>query len=148
MAASAFVIFDKAKEYLMDGTIDLDTNTFNITFWTSATALSAGIASTLTQLASAATQVSSGNGYAAGGAALTGVTWGSGASAGQKKFDASDYVITASGGQIENIKYAVIHEASSGAVLCYSRLTDTQFTLADGSTLTVQFNASGIFTLT
>jgi len=147
MAASAFTIFDKAKEYLMDGTIDLDTNTFKITFWTSATALSAGIASTYTQLSGAATQVTSGNGYTKSGEALGAVTWGSGASTGQKKFDASDYIITASGGTIANIRYAVIHAASSGKLLCYAPLTTGQFTLADGSTLTVQFNASGIFTL-
>jgi hypothetical protein len=39
--------------------------------------------------------------------------------------------------------------ASAGAchMLAYASLTSTQFTLASGNTLTLQFNSSGIFTV-
>lgn len=147
MAASAFTIFKTAKGFIGDGTIDLDTDAFKIAFFTSATALSAGIGSTYTQLNGAATQISARGGYPTGGESLTSVVWTTGASAGQHKFDAADYVLTASGSTISNIRYAVIYEVGSGKLLCYAALSTAQFTLAAGNTLTVQFPAAGIFTL-
>jgi hypothetical protein len=147
MAASAFTIFKTAKGFIGDGTIDLDTDAFKIAFFTSATTLSAGIASTYTQLNSVATQVAAAGGYPAGGESLTSVVWTTGTSAGQHKFDAADYVLTASGSQIVNIRYAVVHEVGSGKLLCYAALTTAQFTLAAGNTLTVTMPAAGVFTL-
>lgn len=147
MAASAFTIFKTAKGYIGDGTIDLDTDAFKICFFTSATTLSAGIASTYTQLNSGATQVTAAGGYPAGGESLTSVVWTTGASAGQHKFDAADYVLTASGSAISNIRYAVVYEVGSGKLLCYAALSTGQFSLAAGNTLTVTMPTTGIFVL-
>jgi hypothetical protein len=61
--------------------------------------------------------------------------------------DPSDAVWTASGGSI-TARFAVIYE-SGGNVLCYCLLDNApaDVTATDGNTLTVAFNASGIFTL-
>ena len=147
MAASAFSIFKTAKGYIGDGTIDLDTDAFKICFFQTIPTLSAGLTSTYTALAAGATEVAASGGYPTGGESLTSVVWTTGASAGQHKFDAADYVLTASGDTITNIKYAVIYEVGSSKLLAYSKLSTAAFTLASGNTMTVQFNASGIFTL-
>ena len=147
MAASAFTVFKTAKGYIGDGTIDLDTDSFKIALFTSATALSAGIASTYTQLAGAATQVAAAGGYPTGGEALTGVDWTTGTSAGQHKFVCDNYVLTASSSQIVNIRYAVIYEVGNDKLLAYCALSTAQFTLATNNTLTVTMPTTGIFTL-
>ncbi len=62
MAEQAWRVFSKAKQYLMDGTIDLDTDTFNITLHTSAAALTTAVLSTLTVIGSVGNEVASTSG--------------------------------------------------------------------------------------
>lgn len=143
MAATAFTLYDKAKKKLMDGTIDLNTNVFKAQLHTSASNAST---STLSTAASVDNQVSNGNGYATGGKSLTSITWTTGASASEYRFDAADLVWTATGGSIANVKYLVIKN-SAGQALCWSRLSTSQFTVTIGNTLTVAFSANGIFEL-
>lgn len=145
MAASAFKIFDSAKEYLGDGTLDLDTNVFKIALFQSGASMSEGVTSTLTGLQAAVSEVANGNNYATGGRSLTGVTWNS-VAAGVMAFDASDKIFTASGGAVNGIRHAVVYQ-SGGVLLCYAPLTTAEFNLADGSTLTIQFASSGLFRL-
>jgi hypothetical protein len=147
MAASAFTLFKTAKGFIGDGTIDLDTDAFKICFFTSATTISAGVTSTYAKLQSAGVQISARGGYPTGGESLTSVVWTTGTSAGQQKFDAADYVLTASGSAISNIRYAVVYEVGSGKLLCYAALSTAQFSLAAGNTLTVTMPATGLFTL-
>jgi hypothetical protein len=61
--------------------------------------------------------------------------------------DPADAVWTAAGGSI-TARFAVLYEVA-GDVLCYCLLDSTpaDVTATDGNTLTVAFNASGIFTL-
>lgn len=147
MAAGKFKLYDTAKEYIGDSTIDLDSNTFKLALFTSASN-----ANTLTNstLASLTNQVS-GNGYPAGGNTLSSVTWVN--AAGTLTFDAADTVFTASGGSITS-RFAVIYR--SGTVnsvtdallaVCLLEVPAADVTVTDGNTLTVAFNASGIFTL-
>lgn len=108
---------------------------------------------TLENWGSVTGEVTEGNGYSSSGAPLSAEDWTVGASAQQYKFDANDPATwTASGGGLSLIKGAVIFAsgASAGAcyLLCYASLSTSSFTLADGNTLTVQFHASGIFTMT
>lgn len=150
MAAQAWKFYDMFREYAMDNTIDLDGTTFDLHLFQSASDFATDTQSTLSQLSG---QVASGNGYTLAGEQLT-VTWATGASGGERRFDATDLVITASGGTIANIKAAVIvartgASAQDGAnkLVCYASLTSSQFSLTDTNTLTIQFAAGGIFEL-
>ncbi len=147
MAASAWVIYNEAKKYLMTGDIDLDAATVKMTLHTSA---SNAATATLSTFASVTNEVTEANGYSSSGKSLT-YTWAVGASASEYRFDATSVIWTATGGTIPNIKYAVLWQtgASAGArkLIGYSQLTTSQFTLSSGSTLTITPSANGIFEL-
>jgi hypothetical protein len=97
-------------------------------------------------------EIADGNGYSTTGKSLTGEVWTVGASAQQYKWDADDVIWTGTGGAIANIKGAVIWLSGASAngrlLVAFASLTSSQFTLASGNTLTVQFNSAGIATLT
>ena len=143
MAAGAWKINPNAKLKIGTSSIDLDTNIFNITLHSvgASANLLTGAVSIFTSIGSQCT----GGGYAAGGNTLSSPTWAlSGTNA---KFDSSDWVVT---GSIGSIKYAVIMRsvsATSGLVLAYSTLSTSGFNLTGSNTMTIQMNASGIFTL-
>jgi len=140
MAASAFQLYNEAKKYLLTADIDLNAALLKAQLHKSTSNASTF---TLSTLASVTVPVT-GGGYAAKTLASVAVT--AGASAKQIKFDAADLVWTATGSAIVSIMYLVIG-VSGGKALCWSKLTTAVFTLSTGNTLTVQFNASGIFTL-
>lgn len=146
MAAGAWAVYNEAKKYIGNATLNLSTAK-RITLHTSASNANTATLSIYSELTN---EVSESNGYSSSGKSLTSVVWTQGASAGQYKFDADDVVWTGTGGAISNIKFAVISNVSGGAsgkLLCRSQLTSSQFTLASGNTLTVAMNASGILTL-
>jgi len=143
MAATAWSIYNLAKKKIGNGTIQLGVNTLKMQLHTSASNASTF---TLSTAASVTGEVASGSGYTTGGATLASVVWTVGASAKQYKLDCADPVWTATGGNIADIKFAVIKN-SAGQAICWSRLTTAQFTLTSANTLTVQINASGLFTL-
>lgn len=143
MAATAFLLYNEAKKYIGAGTIQLGVSAFKLKLTTSASNASTF---TLSTFASITGEISARGGYVAGGRALASVTWTVGASAKQYALDAADLVFTASGSALNNVKFAVIG-ISGGKALCWSRLSAAQFTVTSPNTLTIQFNASGIFTL-
>ena len=58
---------------------------------------------------------------------------------------------TASGASLVNVRFAIIRNstgAGAGKVLCFCRLSSSQFTVTSPNTLTVLPAATGIFTLT
>ncbi len=143
MAAGAWNIFHHAKKKLGLGNIVLSGGVFNLTLHSigCSAALLGSASSVFTEIGSQVT----GGGYAAGGLTLSSNTWGF--SGNNVKFDSSDWIVT---GSIASIKYAVIMQsisATSGFVLCYSTLSGTGFDVTGTNTLTIQMNASGIFTL-
>jgi len=143
MAAGNWIMYDSAKEYIGDGTIDLDTHTFKILLTTNSYTPDRA---THTVKADVTNELSTANGYTAGGATLT-VTWGQ--TSGTATFDATDVAWTASGGNIGPFRNAVIYDdtAASDELLCYCVLNTSDLTATDGQTFTIQFNASGILTL-
>ena len=147
MAAAAWVVYNEAKKYLMQGDIDLNASTVKMTLHTSA---SNAATATLSTYGSVSNEVTEANGYSSSGKSLT-YTWTAGASASEIRFDATAVIWTATGGNIASIKYAVlwVTGASAGArkLLAYSTLTTSQFTLSSGSTLTITPSANGIFEL-
>lgn len=144
MAASAFTFYNTAKKYIGNGTIVLGTAAFKLKLTTSASNASTF---TLSTFAAVTGEIGTSGGYVANGKALATMVWTVGASAKQYKFDADDLLWTATGGPLTNVKYGVIG-VSGGKALCWSKLSTAQFTVTIGNTLTVQFNAAGIFTLT
>lgn len=145
---ASITFFNSFKEYIADGTIDLDTDTFKLTLHTSTYSPNA---STQTVYADLTNELATANGYTNGGHTLASVTWGQ--SAGTSTFDAADLAITASGGSIV-ARYAVIRKSGTANTivdpLVAYILMDTSpadVTTTDGNVLTFQWNGSGIFTL-
>ena len=144
MAASAFQIYNEAKKYLGNGTIQLGVSTLKMKLANSASNASTFTLSTFSSITG---EISATGGYVAGGRALASVVWTIGASAKQYMLDAADLIFTASGAALNNVKFAIIGMSGSKC-LCWSKLSTSQFTVSSGNTLTVQFNSAGIFTLT
>ena len=139
MAAGAWTFTDAARKKLVDGTFDLDTDSFKMALFLS----TSNIGASSTTYAGLTNEHSNANGYTTGGKALTPsltgtttVTW-----------DVDDQTWTASGGSI-TARFAVIYEVG-GDVVCYCLLDSTpaDVTATDGNTLTVQIHTSGVFTL-
>ena len=143
MSATAWALYNKAKKYIGNGTIQLGTTSVKMKLTTSASNAST---LTLSTFASITGEISARGGYVAGGRALASLIWTVGASAKQYKFNSADLVFTASGSALNNVKYAVIG-VSGGKALCYSKLSASQFTITSPNTLTIQMNSSGIFTM-
>jgi len=143
--AASLTFYNSFREYVADGTIDLDTHTFKVMLVASGYTPSAAH----TVKADVTNELSTANGYTAGGATLGSVTWGH--SGGTATFDAADTVWTASGGSIV-ARYAVIYAdtAANDELVCYILLdtTPADVTTTAGNTLTLQWNASGILTIT
>jgi hypothetical protein len=143
MAATAFQLYNRAKRYIGDATINLTSAVLKVKLCTSASNASTF---TLSTFASITGEISARGGYAAGGRNLANIVWTVGASAKSFKLDADDLVFTASGSALNNVKFACIGIAS-GKALCWCKLSTAQFTVASPNTLTIQFNSLGIMTL-
>lgn len=151
MAAGKWKLYDLAKKYLADGTLDLDLTTN----WKLALFLSTSNANTLSVgtgvYGDLTNEHANANGYTTGGATLAGITWTN--SSGTITFDCADPVFTASGGSI-TARFAVIYKDATvntivKPLLCVSLLdtTPADVTATTGNTLTIAMNGSGIFTL-
>ena len=141
MAAGVWTFTNSVRTDLLNGTFDLDTDTFLIALFLSTSNIGAGS----TTYAGLTNEHANANGYTTGG-----ISYGALTLSGTTTVtvdDTLDAVWTASGGNIV-ARYAVIYE-SAGRVLCYCLLDNTpaDVTVTPGNTLTVQLNASGIFTL-
>lgn len=155
MAASAWQLYNSAKQYIGNGTITLGAGSFKM-----ALANSASNASTFTldTFGSLTGEISATGGYTSGGKELVPATgqWTVGASAKQIKFTYSTVglTFTASGSSLSDIKYAVITFGASAGVasarklLCFCQLSSTQFSVSSPNTLTVLPAGTGVFTLT
>lgn len=148
MAAGAWTFYNEFKKYLGDGSVDLDANTWRMSLFTSA---SNAATATLSVISEVTNEVTEANGYSSSGKALTGVTWATGASASEMRFDSTAVIWTATGGTIPNVKIAVLWKegASAGArkLMAYSLLSTSQFTIGSGNTLTVTPSANGYWEL-
>jgi hypothetical protein len=140
MAASTWSFVNGARTNLINGGFDLDTDSFKMALFLSASNL--GLASTT--YAGVTSEHANANGYTTGGIAITLTLAGTTT----VTVDiGTDPVWTASGGSI-TARFAAIYEVA-GNVLCFSTLdtTPADVTATTGNTLTVAANASGVFTL-
>lgn len=140
MAAGSWTFTNTGRTSLLDGTFDLNSDTWKMALFLSTSNLGASS----TTYAGLTNEHANGNGYTTGGVAVT-LTL-SGTTTVTVDLSA-DPTWTASGGSIV-ARYAVIYEVG-GNVLCYCLLDNTpaDVTVTDGNTLTVAANVSGIFTL-
>lgn len=140
-AAGAWTFPNGARTDLLNGTFDLDTNTFLCALFLSTSNLGAAT----TTYAGVTNEHANANGYTTGGISLGALTL-----AGTTTVtvdDGLDCVWTASGGSII-ARFAAIYKTASN-VLCYCLLDSTpaDVTATTGNTLTLSFHASGIMTL-
>jgi hypothetical protein len=140
MAAGPWLMTDAGRKKLLDGTFDLDTDSFKCALFLS----TSNIGPASTTYAALTNEVANAFGYTTGGIAvtlaLTGTT--------TVTCDiATDPVWTASGGSLV-ARFAVIYEVG-GNVLMYCLLdaTPANVTVTTGNTLGVRANVLGLFTL-
>ena len=140
MAAGTWTFPNSARTDLLNGTFDIDSDTWKCALFLS----TSNIGAASTTYAGLTNEHANANGYTTGGITvaltLAGTT--------TVTVDiTTDPVWTASGGSI-TARFAVIYEVG-GRVLCYALLDSTpaDVTATSGNTLTVQANVSGLFTL-
>jgi hypothetical protein len=148
MAATAWTFYNEAKKKIGNNVIPLDAGIFRMALCQSTSNASTATISVLSELTN---QIAAQGGYVAGGKTLANVAWTIAGDPSSVKWDADDLVFTASGANLSNVKFAVIRNsiaAASGHLLCWSRLSTAEFSVTTNNTLTIQFAAAGIFTLT
>lgn len=137
--------YDTFKSNLGATPLDMNSDTFRMMLVTS----SYTFAATHTQKSDITNELSTANGYTAAGAALATLVFSN--TAGTTKWDADDVSWTASGGSLVFRRGVIYDDTSASDLLVLSVLFDTtpaDITVLNGNTFTVQWNASGIFTLT
>jgi hypothetical protein len=141
MAAGTWTFTNAGRTDLLNGTFDLDTDTFLMALFLS----TSDIGAASTTYAAVTNEHANANGYTTGGISLGQLSLSGTTTV--TVDETTNPVWTASGGSI-TARFAVIYE-SGGRVLCYCLLDNTpaDVTATDGNTLTVTFHASGIFTL-
>lgn len=137
--------YDKLVEYLGDGTMDMDDDTFKLALNTAYTFvathnvwLDAGVSST---------EIASANGYTTPGQNLTTPTWVE--TSGTVKFTAANVTWSASGGSIAATD-AILYDDTVASPVVDNLICNIDFgateTAGDGTNFVVAWNASGIFT--
>lgn len=147
MAAGAWQIYNEFKLNLGEKLMDLSSDTFKMALFQS-TSNCAAVALQTAHYATLTNEVANGNGYTTGGTSCA-PTWTGDYSTATKTFDLADGSWTASGASVTGIRNAVVYDDSAADkdLVCYSVLDSSDITITDGNTLTVQINASGVFTL-
>src|SRR5262245_20925375 len=150
MAAGTWKIYAKSKLFMTNNTITLGAGVFKMQLHRASASAAILVLSTRSTAASIPGEISALGGYAAGGRNIVPATgsWAVGASTKQYKFSYSTVglVFTASGANLNNIKYALLKN-SAGKLLCYCTLSTAPFTITSPNTLTILPAATGVFTL-
>ena len=151
MAAGKWKLYEAAKLSIANGLIDLDTHTFRIGLFLS-TSNANDLTLTNAFLADFTNQHAAANGYtqvAEGAGKLVTVTTAQ-ASGTVTVDETTNPVWTAAGGPI-TARFAVIfddtHASNQALCVCLLDTTPADVSATDGNTLTIQMNASGMFTL-
>lgn len=151
MAAGKWKLYEFAKKYIGDGTLDLD-DTSN---WKMGLYLSTSNANTLSVgtgiLGDLTNEHANNNGYTALGMTLTSIVWTR--SGGTLTFDFDNPVWTASGGSIVARFGVIFKNATVNTIVkpllgvCLLDTAPADITATDTNTFTVSIHASGVFNL-
>lgn len=130
MAAGSWTLTNNTRTYLLNGTFDLDSDTFKVALFTNAS----NIGASSTTYAGLTGEVANGNGYTTGGNSVTGSLSGTTT----VTFDTSDPAVWTATGAGFTARYGVLYEVS-GNVLAYFLLDSTpaDVTITAGNTLTI-----------
>lgn len=137
---ASFNKFQPFVENLAEKVFNLGSDTLKVLLTNSAPSAANGVKTDLTE-------ISAGNGYTAGGA--TASISSSAQTSGTYKLVLGDVTITASGGSIGPFRYAVLYDdtAASDQLIGFWDY-GSSITLADGESITVDFDASaGVLTI-
>lgn len=139
MAAGAWTFTSGGRARLLNGTFDLDTDTFKMALFLS----TSNIGAASTTYAGVTSEHANANGYTTGGVAITPSLSGTTT----VTVDSTDATWNASGGSLV-ARFAVIYEVA-GDVLAYCLLdaAPADVTVTTGNPLTVQIHVNGVFTL-
>lgn len=145
-AAGKWKLYEQAKLDIANGLMDLDTHSYRIALFTSAS--NCNTLSGTTTLVSLTNQVATANGYIQNSKAVTLTTSNSGGTI--TVDETTNPVWTASGGSI-TARFAVIyndtHASKQALCVCLLDTAPADVTATDGNTFTITQNASGIFTI-
>ena len=146
MAAGKWKLYESAKLGIANGEIDLDTHSFKIALFSSAS--NCDTLSGTTTLASLTNQLATANGYTQNTKAVTITT--ANTSGTITVDETTNPSWTASGGSI-TARFAVIyddtHASDQALCVCLLDTTPADVTATDGNTFTITMNASGLFTI-
>ena len=140
MAAGSWTFTDTGRTSLLNGTFDLDTDTFRIALFLSNSNLDA----TSTSYAGVTNEVATAFGYTQNAKSVTLALSGTTT---VTVDETTNPVWTANSGSIV-ARFAAIYKVS-GNILCYCLLDSApaDVTVTTGNTLTITMSASGLFTL-
>ena len=145
-AAGKWKLYEQAKLDIANGLMDLDTHSYKIALFASAS--NCNTLSATTTLASLTNQVATANGYTQNSKAVTLTTSNSGGTI--TVDETTNPTWTASGGSI-TARFAVIyndtHASKQALCVCLLDTAPADVTATDGNTFTITQNASGIFTI-
>lgn len=145
MAASNWVLYNKAHRKILNGTIGLKTSILRCKLYKDGAAdISVSTNSLLGDItASAVANVSA---YTLSAVTITAV-----AGSATFKFTGPNLVVTASGGDASSIQYAVVYASGASAglrhVLMWCKLSTAAFSVTSGNTLTINTPTNGYFTI-
>lgn len=135
MAASAFNMYNNSKRYLVDGTLDLDTDTIVASLYkndSNASTFTLSLSSELT------------NPVATGGYGPQTLVMAINDTGLSTLVSAGALVWTASAADMTSVQFLAISE-SGGKLLCWCALSTAAFSVTSGNTLTVTF--AGLFSM-
>lgn len=147
--AATFTLYSSFRKYVMDGTIDLDTDTIKLMLVTSSYTPSIAHDVLADVTASPSPEVSSGNGYTTGGATLAGKVVTNTDSPSQGVFDADDVVWTS---LTKVFRYGILYASKTvspivNPLIGYILFDATPANIdVTASNFTVQWNTAGIIT--
>ena len=145
MAASAWILYNKARAKLVNGTLDLDTNVFRVRIFKGQAAASVSV-STLSLLSQIGTtnQAASMSDYPFTGASIKAL-----AASATQKWSVPTLIVTA-GATCNSLQYAVCYNslsAGGGHVLAWCKLSTAAFNVTVGNTLTIVPPANGLLVI-
>lgn len=145
MAAGNWILYNKARKKIVNGTIDLNTSAFRMKMFKAGASASVSV-STLSLLS----QIGSTN-YTANMSTypLVAATVTAIAASATHKFTANNIVVTASGGDA-SVQYAALYtslSAGGGHMLAWCKLSTAGFAVTSTNTLTVTTPTNGFFVI-